>query len=235
MKTISLIGFLVCLNLSVFSQAWVWEKPINTTNNSIATDPNNNIIVLSQNGNSTQLSKFTKDGLLIWSNQLTKAGTFTPSGSVVVDKNGNLYTFTDGFDSLNHIFTGIKSVGITKFSPQGNILWHVGYSVTFFGTPMAATRLPIQIDDNNDVYVALDGQAGGQLLTFTLGNLSTNISNERYYLSIGSVSSSGNVKWVRGFIFHVLPGSVNLAASTSISWWAMFCLFRDGIHVLNLY
>ncbi len=217
MKLIFIISLILSTSLNAYSQAWVWEKPINTTNNSIATDPNNNIIVLSQNGNATQLSKFTKDGLPIWSNQLTKAGTFTPSGSVVVDKNGNIYTFTNGFDSLNHIFTGIKPVGITKFSPQGNILWHVGYSVSFFGTPMTATRLPIQIDDNNDVYVALDGQAGGQLLTFTLGNLTTNISNERYYLSIGSISSSGNVKWVRGFIFHVLTGFVNLAASTSIS------------------
>lgn len=217
MKTIFLLCLFYCIALTGFSQAWVWEKPINTTNNSIATDPNHNIIVLSQNGNATQLSKFTKDGAPIWSKQLTKAGTYTPSGSVVVDKNGNIYIFTDGFDSLNHIFTGIKPVGITKFSPQGSVLWHVGYLVTFFGNPMTAKRHSIQIDENNDVYVALDGEAGGQLLTFTLGNLTTNISNERYYLSIGSISSSGNVKWVRGFIFHVLPGSVNLAGTTSIS------------------
>jgi hypothetical protein len=83
---IRLILLFCIISATAYSQAWVWEKPINTTNNHIATDPNNNIIVVSQNGTATQLNKYTKDGVLIWSNRLTKLAAFTPSGSVVVDK-----------------------------------------------------------------------------------------------------------------------------------------------------
>jgi hypothetical protein len=236
MKVISIFCIAFCINLTAYSQAWVWEKSINTTSNSIATDLNNNIIVLAANGNATQLSKFTKDGLLLWSKQLTKLGAFTPSGSVVADKNGNIYTFTEGFDSINHQFAGVKPTGITKFGPNGNVLWHKYYSA-------AGNKLAIQIDGNNDVYVGYFLQAGNQPVTIMLGDSTRNIVNERYYLSVGSISSSGIVKWVRGFIFHVFSGTSNLCGTTSISlagntlfvsgWSTNIGLLLDNGLVLN--
>ncbi len=211
MKTIYILCLFCCVSLNSYSQAWVWEKPIYTTNNSIATDPNNNIIVLSKNGNATQLSKFTKDGLLIWSNRLTKATAFTPSGSVVADKNGNIYTFTEGFDSVNSQFTGVKPQGITKFGPNGDVLWHVYYSAS-----TVSLKLAIQVDDNGNVYVGFSDQQFGPV-TITLGNTTTTTTANNYYLSIGSVSPSGSVRWLRGFQFNKLNGTFAGATSMSIA------------------
>ena len=179
MRTITIALCLLCFGwMKSYSQAWVWEKPINTTKNSIATDPNHNIIVLSKNGNLTQLSKFTKDGTLIWSNGLKKAGSFTPSGTVVADKIGNIYTFTEGFDSVNSVFTGIKSRGITKFDPQGNALWHVPYDDNQY--PLSAdTKLPIQLDESNNVYVGYSVTLPSATVTVRLGNLTTTVIDRK--------------------------------------------------------
>jgi uncharacterized repeat protein (TIGR01451 family) len=205
----------------------VWEKPINTSNNSIGTDPNDNIIVLAKNNNATQLSKFTKNGLLIWSNRLSKAAAFTPSGSVVVDRQGNIYTFTEGFDSVNSQFTGIKPTGITKFDPNGNVLWHNYYSAT-------GPKLAIQIDNNDNVYVGYY-EFGTTLATITLGSTTTTVSPFNYYLSIGSISSSGTVRWVRGFqFFNLTTGGHTGANSISLSGNTLFVSGYSGKYSLVL-
>lgn len=217
MKLICTIILLWSFHTTAYTQAWVWEKPITTTNNSIATDPNDNIIVLSANGSTaTQLSKFTKDGISIWTLLLTKANTFTPSGSVVADNNGNIYTNTAGFDSVNHIFTGIKTRGITKFDPQGNVLWHVTYNAS---TGIMDAALPLQIDDNNNVYLCFKGSAAGTgNTTVSLGSQSAVFSwGVSDYLSIGSISPDGTARWIRAFRFQPAIGGTSSGLLTGFS------------------
>jgi len=230
MKTIYILCLFCCVSLNSFSQAWVWEKPIYTTNNSIATDPNNNIIVLSKNGNATQLSKFTKDGLLIWSNKLTKATAFTPSGSVAADKNGDIYTFTEGFDSVNSQFTGSKLRGVTKFNPQGNIIWHTNF-YTSTGEPQ--TKFSIQIDESNNLYV---GYFEFQLnpVTIHLGNLTTTTTPNTYYMAVGSISPDGTPRWVRGFRFQQNPSGMASATGFSIAGNKLFVAGYMGKYILWL-
>lgn len=202
MKTLLTLCICCIVGNNAYPQAWVWEKPINTTVNSIATDPNDNIIVLGKSGTATQLSKFTKDGLLIWSKLLTKATAFTPSGSLVTDRNGNIYTFTEGFDSINHQFTGIKSTGITKFSSTGNILWHVEYTTCTFPISTSITKLSIQIDNDDNVYAGLFIHYGYcSSKTVYLGNMTAvpGGNSPEYYFSVGSINSSGTVRWLRAF------------------------------------
>ncbi len=214
MKNILYLLIVTVFCHKAYSQAWVWEKPVNTTNNSIATDPNNNIIVLAQNGVATQLSKYTKDGALIWSKLLTKATAFTPSGSLVVDRTGNIYTFTEGFDSVNHFFTGIKGMGVTKFAANGNILWH---QLSSFRSALG-NRFPIRIDADNNVYIGYYQQAtafpGAELVK--LGDSVFSLVYERYFIAVGAITSAGVVKWIRAYNFKQ-TASGGLSAGTNMS------------------
>lgn len=215
MKTACIICLFCCFALNSFSQAWVWEKPVNTTNNIITTDPNENIIILSAMGSiTTQLSKYNKDGILVWSKLFTKATAFTASGSVVVDNNGNIYTFTDGFDSVNHQFTGIKLSGVTKFNPQGGIIWHVPF---YSSTPLIQNKLAIQLDDNYNVYVGFSELRPSSSVPINLGNLTTTLTVNKYYLAIGSIGPDGTPRWVRGFLADVQPGGVGFFGATGFS------------------
>lgn len=197
MKAVLTICLFFCVTESVFSQAWVWEKSVNAYNNSIVTDRNDNIIILGQNGNATVISKFTKDGLMLWSNRLTKAAAFNAGGTVVTDKKGNIYAYTNGFDSINSQFTGIKSSGVTKFGPNGNLQWHTFYTVS-------TSELPIQIDDSDNLYI---GSLGYFSVTpITLGSITITTGSGFRFMSLGSISSSGAARWVRAFAFTNIGG-----------------------------
>ncbi len=233
MKKIFLLIFILCLNHITNAQAWVWEKVINTSVNSIGTDPNANIIVLSAaNSTTTQLAKYTKDGLLLWSKQLTKLGAYTPSGSVVVDKSGNIYTFTDGFDSVNNIFTGIKPTGVTKFGPNGNIIWHKYYSAI-------SGKLAATIDNNNNIYVGFSGFS----VDVTLGNQTIQTTGDNYYISIGSLAPDGTTRWLKMFPFsRIVTNGSAFATGISLSGNKLFLagyskkgsiLFDNGVTLYN--
>ena len=159
----------------------------------------------------------------IWNKLFTKATSFTPSGTLVSDKNGNIYTFTEGFDSVNHQFTGFKPIGITKFSPSGNILWHIYYS--------AKTDIfPLQIDENNNLYfgystVDLSNQ-------ITLGNTTITVNPPNFispFVSFGSLSPDGNVRWLRGFLTsNTNQGGSFKVTSVSISGNQLFFCGYSG-------
>jgi len=206
MKIFLLSCFCACLFGQAYGQALVWEKKLNSTANNLVTDPNGNIILLGGNGTATQLDKYTKDGLLLWSNLLTKSTSFTTSGSVVSDKSGNIYIYSEGFDSLNHVFTGVRTRGITKFNPQGNILWHTKFyaSGPLNSTPEPETKLPIQLDEQGNVYAGyFTSGSSSDIYTIRLGNLDTAVSANNYYMAIGSLAPDGTPRWVRGFKFVI--------------------------------
>ena len=223
---------LCCTGLPAYSQAWVWEKPVVTSNNSIATDPNNNIIVLGANGTATQLSKYTKDGLLLWSNRLTKSTAFTPSGSVVADKNGNIYIFTEGFDSVNHVFTGVKTRGITRFDPQGNVEWHT----LFYTTTQVPTKFPLQIDENDNLYAAYAETAGTAQVVHLGASTTSFLTSQNYYFAMGSLTPAGTPRWVRYFRF-ALNASPNPAfvSATAFSLAGNRLYFAGNFAKCDLY
>lgn len=245
MRTVTIFILLCIVSASSFSQAWVWEKPINTTNNSVVTDPNNNIIVLSRSGTATLISKFTKDGLPIWSKRLTKATAFTPSGSVVVDKSGNIYTYTEGFDSVNSQFTGIRLKGVTKFNPQGNIVWHADFYGTHSYFSATENRLPIQIDENNNIYVSYYVQGFFMPFNIQLGGSSfpfNSFSSYYAYLATGSITASGVPRWANTYSFNNSAfGGVGFANSITVSGNKLFIggflgkakLYLDNSVILN--
>lgn len=219
MRTIRLLIVFCSISFHSFSQAWVWDKPISTSSNNIATDPNENIILLSANVYGTVLSKYSKDGLPLWSKQFTKATGYTPSGTLVTDKNGNIYTFTQGFDSIDHQFVGINPVGISKFGPNGNFLWHVNYSAR-------ANVFPIQIDDSNNVYVGYS--ASFPYTQITLGSTTITVnppSISSPFVSFGSLSPNGTVRWLRGFITNSLfiSGTIQFTGVSICGNQLFFC------------
>ncbi len=202
-----------------FSQAIVWQKEISGQEHSIATDPLDNIILFGRNGAgaSMQLTSYTKDGLQIWTKKLSRGssyGTSPTDRSLLTDHNGNIYIFSPGFDSVNSQSTGIRKSGVTKFDPQGNIVWHTEFNVTNSNIP---TRLNIGMDADENLYVAFNvGSAGPSPTNIYLGNISIPIISTISSLGVGSLTRDGLPRWVRCFAFANTGGLTNMGSADQL-------------------
>jgi|GEM_PF-3529707 len=211
MKAVFTIILFCCITSVSDGQAWVWQQSITTFNNGVATDPNENVIVFGIGGPNTywKLSKFTKDGTLIWSREFTKPGTYNTAikGSVVADHSGNIYIYDEGFDSINHVFTGHVPSGITKLSPNGAMLWHKEYSNWYIASGNTVynivVKADLQIDDADNIYCIFTCNKPATLGTVTLGTTSVPVpppgSAMVGSLAVGSLQPDGTTRWLRAF------------------------------------
>ena len=211
MKAALTIILFCCIASVSYGQAWVWESSIGTTNNGVATDPNENVIVFGFIGATTgwKLSKLSKDGILIWTREFSKPGSYSNAAkaSVVADHNGNIYIYDEGFDSINHVFTGHVVAGITKLSPNGAMIWHKEYSNWYIVSGNTVYNIVIkadlQIDEADNIYCIFTCNKPSTLGTVTLGTTSVPVpppgSAIFGSLAAGSLAPDGTTRWLRAF------------------------------------
>jgi uncharacterized repeat protein (TIGR01451 family) len=213
MKPVRILCLFCIIAMNSYSQAFVWGKSIGTRNNGVTTDPNENVIVFGVNAAGTTwiLSKYTKDAVLIWTREFTKQGTYnyTPKASVVADHNGNIYMYDEGFDSINHVFSGHVLAGITKMSPNGTMTWHKEYTHWVNQSPggifyYPVTKVDLQIDAMDNIYcIFTSGFSSFSPGTVTLGTTNVPVptpnSSIKGCLAVGSLQPDGTTRWLRVF------------------------------------
>ena len=129
---------------------------------SIITDSSGNIYIAgstfgSLDGNSNAggsdifLSKFSSDGIKIWTKQYGTSG-YDYSNSVTSDNNGNIYiTGTTGGSLDGNTNAGEDDIFLTKFSSDGTKIWTKQYGTSDFDGAYS-----IAIDSSGNIYISGD-------------------------------------------------------------------------------
>lgn len=101
------------------------------------------------------VSKFDSQGNLLWTQQMGTS-SWDESSSVLVDGRGNVYISGRTFGSLSGPNAGSMDAFVSKFDPQGKLLW-----TRQFGTPGSDASLDISADGPGNVYIS--GRTKGSL------------------------------------------------------------------------
>ena len=197
--------------------SWIWANSANGTTKSVygkdtVIDANDNIYTIGYFSNdvtfgnftltenvghtSMYLSKFSSDGLRLWSIKLSGPDPvcYINGLTLVVDSNENVYTtgrvvgLGNTCTLTNTIFSsGSNSVFMAKFSGlTGQIIWI---------SPIAETEMvvnDITVDSSDNVYIT-----GYFESTITIGNF-TLTSNGRSDIFVAKLSSIGTWLWAKG-------------------------------------
>ncbi len=131
----------------------------------------------------TYIAKYTESGVLQWLKQFG-AGAGTPSYGITNDIDGNSYVAGYTYGALSgQTQTGIKDYYITKYDPNGNMIWVHQVGVTGHDSPAYG----ISTEKNGNSYLAgtTNGALPGQ----------TQNGNEDYF--IVKYDTSGSLIWTR--------------------------------------
>ena len=74
------------------------------------------------------IAKYSSSGSLIWAKESGACCDTTKSNSIALDENGNIYiagSFADKteFDSYHFTSRGVTDIFLTKYDPNGNVIW----------------------------------------------------------------------------------------------------------------
>ncbi len=131
----------------------------------------------------TYIAKYTESGTILWLQQFG-AGNGTPSYGIGVDDNSNSYVVGYTYGALpGQIQTGIKDYYITKYDPNGNMIWihQVGSAGQY------CPAYDISTNATGDSYIT--GTATGALTG------QTQTGNEDYF--VAKYDTDGDLIWTR--------------------------------------
>lgn len=155
------------------------------------------------------LVKYAPDGNVLWAKA---AGGTNPdfAYSVSVDTSGNIYiagsfkSSTISFDStpLFNIGAGSNDVFLTKYAPNGNVLWAKAAGGT--GEDEAYS---VAVDASGNTFLA--GTFVSSSITFDSTTLT---SSGSYEIFLAKYDSNGNILWAKGAV----GGNTDVAKSVSV-------------------
>ena len=132
-------------------------------------------------------AKLDPSGKPVWSTFVTSEGENSDFHDVEVDRNGNVYALGDGGPGLPKSPPELEGNFVTKFGPNGEILWtrYLGDGAAGFGP-----RMGLAIDEAGNVLVA--NTSGDDDMVGAV--------NERagyHDPFVAKISPSGNVEWLK--------------------------------------
>ncbi|NHK30084.1 MAG: hypothetical protein FK730_01945 [Asgard group archaeon] len=135
------------------------------------------------------ITKFSSDGLLLWSTYLGGSGDFDLGQSIAVTTDGSCYVtgFTTSNDfpvqnAFNSIFGGSRDVIVSKFTATGTLLWS-----TFLGGTDADRGYDIAVTSDGSCYVTGETRSSN----FPMKNAYDNSLDGRYDVFITKFSTDG--------------------------------------------
>ncbi len=153
------------------------------------------------------LTKFDKDGNIIWKKQWGGLGLDT-NDAIAIDSKGNIYSTGQTFSTIDNLTNqGAGDIFVTKYDSAGSYLW-----TKLFGTTESDYARAISIGEDDSLYIT--GGTQGSFGGFTLqGN------SDSFILKL---DENGSMKWIKQWGG---TGSDNINAS----YMAKERLFVSGI------
>jgi hypothetical protein len=164
-------------------------------------DPGPGIVNLTNGGYSDGfISKFDKNGLLIWAKQIGGSG-FDSAKDIVLDSSNNIYVtgyfegtvdFDSGVGIYNITSSGISDIYILKLDNDGNFVW-----AKSMGGSRDDIGIKLRLDEIGNVYIlaefwsTADFDPGAGMFNLT--------SNGDGDIAIIKLDPSGNFVWAKGF------------------------------------
>ncbi len=139
--------------------------------------------------------KYSPDGKLLWVNNATGEGCHSTTRAITTDAAGNIYEVGDcqGIISFDSFIIGAEkkyTVFLTKFSPDGKVLWvrHTEPANDYYNQGYG-----VALDKSEHIYIIAEYTDTAKFDKITV------VSNGESDVVIAKFNKSGKIQWVKSF------------------------------------
>ena len=222
MRNLYILFILLFTYSTTFAQAWDWTKTSGDHVSSVSIDPQQFFVTASSGGSGT-ITKRDRDGNLAWQKIFTKPGG-TGMFGLVTDSYGNIYTSSNRYDSINHVYAGSKGA-INKFDFNGNLLWSRSFKwLDDQGIDRGdICSTVISKDEQDNIYVTgivgstfgLNFYSSNRKIVFETDTMS--IPQAASFIVLAKIDKNGNKQWIKAFKYNISGDYSHRTAITSIA------------------
>lgn len=204
-KALSFLFF--CFTLTLFSQQWDWARQATQTkgiqeSKDVYSDPSGNVYMIGYNdttayygntilGKGSFVVKYSSTGNLLWAKdmpgQLQALATDALGNLFLLGNFSNVITI----ESFVLISQGMSDLYLAKINSTGSIQW-----VKSYGGGMTDSGLEMEIDKNNNIYIAGTFQDSISFDSINLRVMETNNYGTKLFYLV-KINPSGIADWAR--------------------------------------